>query len=515
MLKQRIRKAALHKKIVEDPQSLVPLFKDGMNIGWSGFSFVGCPKIVPKAVADHVESNKLQGQMKFSLFAGASTGEEEDRWARLGMLDRRYPFQEGKNIAAGINSKKIRFHDTHLSKFPDQLHYGYYTNDKELDIAVIEATAITEEGHIVPSASVGVSPLFTRMSEKIIVELNTEMLNFEGMHDIVTPEKPPLRHPLNLYRVHDRIGRPAIPVDPDRIVAIVESKQADQTHATTKEMGISNKIAAHIINFLNDEIARKRLTHSLMPLQSGVGNIANAVIEELASGPYHRLQVWSEVLQDSFLDFFDSEKLLFASSAGLHFSPAGFERFYNNWTRYIDKIILRPQYVSNSPELISRLGVIAMNTPLEFDIYGHANSTMACGSRIVHGIGGSGDFMRHAKISIMHCPASRPSKTDPTGISSVVPMVSHVDHTEHDIDILCTEQGLADLRGLSPRERSREIIEKCAHPDYKDILVEYTKLADKYCEKHKAQHMPHMLSASFKMHQSLLENGTMKIKNWN
>lgn len=42
-------------------------------------------------------------------------------------------------------------------------------------------------------------------------------------------------------------------------------------------------------------------------------------------------------------------------------------------------------------------------------------------------------------------------------------MVSHVDHTEHDVDILVTEQGLADLRGLAPRERARAIIDNCVH----------------------------------------------------
>lgn len=43
---------------------------------------------------------------------------------------------------------------------------------------------------------------------------------------------------------------------------------------------------------------------------------------------------------------------------------------------------------------------------------------------------------------------------------------------EHDLDVIVTEQGLADVRGLSPRQRAKVIIDKCAHPDYKDLLHE-------------------------------------------
>jgi acetyl-CoA hydrolase len=81
-------------------------------------------------------------------------------------------------------------------------------------------------------------------------------------------------------------------------------------------------------------------------------------------------------MQDTFLKFFDEEKLAFASATSVRFSPEGFHHFYDNWDKYTKKIILRSQPVSNSPEVIRRLGVVAMNTPVEFDIYGHANSTM-------------------------------------------------------------------------------------------------------------------------------------------
>ncbi|EEB91094.1 hypothetical protein MPER_10609, partial [Moniliophthora perniciosa FA553] len=170
-----------------------------------------------------------------------------------------------------------------------------------------------------------------------------------------------------------------------------------------------------------------------------------------------------------------------------------------------DRLLLRSLLVANSPELIRRLGVIAMNTPLEVDIF------MV---RMLNGLGGSADFLRNAKLSIMHTPSSRPTKTDPTGISCIVPFSSHVDQTEHDLDVVVTEQGLADLRGLSPRERAPIIIKQCAHPDYRDMLLEYYDRALHECLKRGAGHEPHMLRNAFKLHTNFLEKGTMKITSW-
>ena len=59
-------------------------------------------------------------------------------------------------------------------------------------------------------------------------------------------------------------------------------------------------------------------------------------------------------------------------------------------------------------------------------------------------------------ISLLFCTNSVAKGGD---ISSIVPYVSHVDHPEHDTMIFCTEQGVADCRGLSPVERARLIIE--------------------------------------------------------
>jgi acetyl-CoA hydrolase len=313
----------------------------------------------------------------------------------------------------------------------------------------------------------------------------------------------------------DRIGLTSMPIDTEKVVGIVESDYADQTSPNTPPDATSQAIADNLIEFFEHEVKHGRLPKSLLPIQSGIGNIANAVIGGLATSNFQNMKVWTEVIQDTFLDLFDSGKLDFATATSVRFSPDGFKRFYDGWEAYHNKLLLRAQQVSNSPEIIRRLGVIGMNTPVEVDIYAHANSTNVMGSRMLNGLGGSADFLRSSKYSIMHTPSTRPSKSDPIGVSCIVPMCTHVDQTEHDLDIIVTEAGLADVRGLSPRERARVIIDKCAHDDYKPILKAYFEKAEYECLKKGWGHEPHMLFNSFDMHKAFLEEGSMrKVKSW-
>ncbi|CAM1502465.1 Fc.00g044490.m01.CDS01 [Cosmosporella sp. VM-42] len=517
-LKARIRRPALLKKLTR-PEDLMHHFPNGTYIGWSGFTGVGYPKKMPTYMADHVEKNNLQGQLRYSLFVGASSGAEtEDRWAGLDMIERRSPHQVGKAISKGINEGRIEFFDKHLSMFPTDLVYGYYTKDrpnKNLDVTVVEATDILPDGSIVPGASVGATPELVQMADKIIIEVNTSIPSFEGLHDITMTDLPPHRKPYLVMGCEDRIGTTSIPVDPDKIVGIIESDYQDATLPNTPADADSFRIADHLIEFFEQEVKHGRLPKTLLPLQSGIGNVANAIIGGLDNSNFKNLKVWTEVIQDTFLDLFDSGRLDFATATSVRFSPEGFKRFYDGWENYHGKLLLRSQAVSNSPEIIRRLGVIGMNTPVEVDIYAHANSTCVNGSRMLNGLGGSADFLRNAKISIMHTPSTRPSKTDPNGISCIVPMCTHIDQTEHDLDIIVTEQGLADVRGLSPRERARVIINKCAHPKYQPILMHYFEKAESDCLRKGMGHEPHLLFNTFDLHKALIEEGSMlKVKPW-
>ena len=515
-LHKRIRKTTLHERIMTAEET-IPFFRNGMDLGWSGFTPVGYPKVVPLALADYVEKNNLQGKMRFNLFIGASIGAEvEDRWASLQMTDKRWPYQSGKVVQKQVNDGTVRMADKHLSLYAQDLAYGFYTKQRGggFDLGLIEASGIAEDGSIILAGSVGVAPEVIQNSDKLIIEINTAIPSFEGLHDIVMSDRPPFKRPYLVTRVDDRVGTLTVPCDPDKIVAIVESRMTDRGRPLAPPDAVSEQIAAHIIDFFQFEVKAGRLPKNLLPLQSGVGNIANAVVGGLARGPFTGVEVWTEVLQDTMLDFFDSGKLNFASATSLSLSEPGFKRLYDNWEKYTSRVVLRPIQYSNHPEPIRRLGVIAMNTPAEFDIYGHANSTLINGSRMINGIGGSGDFLRNAFLSIMHTPSTRPSKSDPTGISCVVPFATHVDHTEHDLDVYVTEQGLADLRGLSPRERAQEIIDKCVHPDYQPIIQEYFERARRECFAAGTGHEPHMLFKVFKMQQHLAEHGTMKISSW-
>jgi acetyl-CoA hydrolase len=517
-LKSRIRDKSLLSKIM-NPGDTIKFFEDvgagkrSVNVGWSGFTPVGYPKIVPITIADYVEKNNLQGKWKFNVFSGASVGAEtEDRWATLDMIDRRFPYQTGKNIAKGINSGKIHFADKHLSMFPQDLQYGFYTKDEgeKLDIAIVEASGITEDGNIILTGAVGAAPEIINFAEKIIVEINTSLPSFEGMHDIVVSDLPPYRKIIPITDLRQRIGTPWVPTDKNKIIAIVESNLPDNGRALRGTDDVAQAIADNIIDFFQTEVKAGRLPKNLLPLQSGVGSIANAVVGGLVASPFENLNVFTEVLQDTFLPFLDSGKCKYINCTSLSLSKEGFQEWWQKFDKYREMVLMRPQQISNNPEVIRRLGVIAMNTPVEFDMFAHANSTNVGGVRMLNGIGGSGDFERNAFLSIMHCPSVRPSKNDEFGISGVVPKVPHVDHTEHDLDVVVTEQGLADVRGLSPKARAREIIKKTAHPVYKDYLLDYLERAEKATGY---AHEPQLLDEAYKLHLSLQENGTMRF--WN
>ena len=341
-------------------------------------------------------------------------------------------------------------------------------------------------------------------AKKVIVEVNvSQPLSLVGMHDIYEPLDPPYRKPIPLETPGDRIGTDAIPCDPEKIVAIVPCDIPDTTRPLAPIDDDAKAMSQHLIDFFQEEIKGGRLPENLLPLQSGVGSVANAVISGLAKGPFTNLSIFTEVIQDGMFDLIDADKVTVCSGTALSPSPEGLKRFYNNIDEYRKKIILRPQEISNNPGIARRLGVIAMNTAIEFDIFGNVNSTHIMGSKMMNGVGGSGDFARSAYLTIF-CTNSVAKNGD---ISSIVPYVSHVDHTEHDTMIFCTEQGVADCRGLSPVERARLIIEKCAHPDYKPMLTEYL---EKALEATKNAHTPMLLDEALSWHKRFTETGSMK-----
>ncbi|MDP3385935.1 MAG: acetyl-CoA hydrolase/transferase family protein [Eubacteriales bacterium] len=485
MLDGRIRCKALNHKIMTAKEA-AELIKDGMIVGASGFTPAGYPKAVPLALAQRAEDGE---EIKITLITGASVGDELDgALVRSGVIARRYPYQTDASMRDAINNGSVKYSDMHLSHVPQWIKYGFFG---KIDVAIIEAVGITEEGGIIPSTSIGNSNVLVEMAEMVIVEINTSQPEeLEGIHDIYSVEKPPNRKAIPIYKPEDRIGTTYIPCNPEKIKAVVYSDIIDKTRDVAPIDDDSRKISSHIIKFLYDEKMAGRIPEELLPLQSGVGSVANAILGGLCECDFKNLTIYSEVLQDSVLDLIDAGKVDFASATSLTISPSRLDDFYKNFGKYRDKIILRPQEISNNPEVIRRLGVIAMNTAIEFDIYGNVNSTNIGGTRMMNGIGGSGDFTRNGYISIFTTVSTAKNGK----ISSIVPFVRHVDHTEHDVQVVVTEQGLADLRGLSPSERADLIIEKCVHPDFKDQLRDYVARAK---NTSKYLHTPHDFETVF------------------
>ncbi len=247
-------------------------------------------------------------------------------------------------------------------------------------------------------------------------------------------------------------------------------------------------MAQHLIEFLRKEVEVGRLTNRLAPLQSGIGSVANAVLHGMLDSEFEDLEVYSEVLQDAVFDLMDAGKVNFASCCSIALSEEKMQKVFSNFEKYRDKLMMRPQEISNHPEIIRRLGLISINTALELDIYGNVNSTHVLGTKMMNGIGGSGDFARNARLAIFVTK----SIAKGGNISSIVPFASHIDHTEHDVDVIVTEQGYADLRGLAPSERVELIIENCAHPMYRDQLRTYYEEA-----KTRGGQTPHILESFF------------------
>lgn len=501
----RIRNEAFKQKVMS-AHDAAALVENGWNVGFSGFTGSGYPKVFPEALAAIIDAHHAKGEeFRIGVWTGASTAPELDgALARTGGISYRAPYQSDPEMCSAINTGVSYYQDIHLSHMGPQVSQGFLGH---LNLAVVEATAITEDGDIVPSSSVGMNRTYLDHADKIIIEVNSwQSEDLFGMHDIYYPigALPPNRVPLPIQNAGDRIGGKVLKVDADKVVAVIETNSADRNTPFKALDDDSRAIAGYFLDFLGNEVKAGRLPENLLPLQSGVGNIANAVLAGLLEGPFENLTSYTEVIQDGMVDLLDSGKLTVASATAFSLSPTAAEKMNDNAADYRNKIVLRPQDVSNHPEAIRRMGVIACNGMIEADIYGNVNSTHVMGSRMQNGIGGSGDFTRNGWVSCFVTPSTAKGGA----ISCIVPMVNHVDHTEHDVQVLITEQGLADLRGLAPRQRAIKVIENCAHPDYREPLLEYVKLAEKKANGH---HTPHDLATALGWHVRFLETGTMAL----
>ncbi|MBR2124867.1 MAG: succinate CoA transferase [Acetobacter sp.] len=500
---ERIRNAALRSKVCSAEDAAAHI-KNGDLVGASGFTGAGYPKAVPKALAQRMAHAHSQGhEYRIRLITGASTGPQMDgELAKVNGISFRAPYNTDPDLRARFNDNEAGYFDNQLSHVAGRSVQGDYG---KFNVALVEATAITEDGGIIPTSSVGNSQTFLELADKVIIEVNEwQHPGLEGVHDIWHGNVSgfPGRDIIPITRADHRIGETAMRVDPSKIIAVVRTNDKDRNSPFAEPDETSLTIAKHLLDFFLHEIKHERLPSSLLPLQSGVGNIPNAVLKGLNEGPFKGLVAYTEVIQDGMLDMLESGCLSIASATSFALSPEAAEEINCRMDFFRSKLILRQQDISNSAGVIRRLGCIAMNGMIEADIYGKVNSTRVMGSRVMNGIGGSGDFTRNGYLSFFLSPSTAKGGK----ISAIVPMTAHVDHGMQDTQIFVTEQGLADLRGKSPVERARTMIAKCAHPDYRPMLQDYL---DRSLKDSFGKHMPHLLKESLSWHQRFVETGSM------
>lgn len=481
------------------------MINNGDNIALSGFTPSGTAKAVTHELADRAERIHAEGkEFKVGVFTGASTGQSTDGvLANAHALKYRAPYTTNPDFRKHVNLGEIPYNDLHLSHMAQELRYGFYgkVNWAILEVCDLEEGETTCKAYLTSAG--GISPTAARLAEHVILEHNT--FHSEGakrLHDVYEPLDPPRRQPIPIVSVSDRIGKPYVEIDAKKIVGVVECYIPDEARAFKDLDPVTTQIGTNVAEFLIADMHRGIIPPTFLPLQSGVGSTANAILAALSQDDkMPNFNIYTEVLQDAVVEMMLEGRVVDASACSLTVTNDSLKRVYDNIDYFAKHLTLRQSEISNSPEVIRRLGVIAINTAIECDIYGNVNSTHISGTKMMNGIGGSGDFIRNAYISIFTCPSTAKKGL----ISSIVPMVSHHDHTEHDVNVIVTEQGVADLRGKSPRERALAIINNCAHPDYRPLLLEYLRLAGN------GGQTPHALTHAFAMHNALAEKGDMHL----
>ena len=504
MSSDRIAHPAFRSRVM-GPAEAAEFIHHGETVGMSGFTGSGYPKAVSLALAARMEAEHGAGRpFRIRLWTGASTGPELDgALAKANGVAFRMPYNSDPVARAQINAGEMEYLDVHLSQFAPMTWEGFFG---PLDVAVVEVTGIRADGTLIPSSSVGNNKSWLDRASKVILEVNSwQNPALEGMHDIYYGTAlPPHRVPIPLVRPDQRIGQPTLRCDPDKVVAVVETALPDRNLPFARPDEKAQAIAGYLLDFFGHEVRKGRLPPSLLPIQSGVGNIANAVLTGLIDAPFEPMCAFTEVIQDGMLALLDAGKLRVASATAFSLSPEVAAAMNARMEFYRERIILRPQEISNHPELVRRLGCIAMNGMIEADIYGNVNSTHIMGSRIQNGIGGSGDFARNAYVSIFMAPSTAKGGQ----ISTIVPHASHVDHITQDVQLIVTEQGLADLRGLSPKQRAEAVIANCAHPDFRPMLQDYY---DRARRNSFGQQTPTLLGEALDWHRRFVETGSMRL----
>lgn len=452
----------------------------------SGFGSVGYPKKIPVVLADS------ERDLSLTVVHSGNVGKEIDvDLVESDAIERRFSYQSSRVAREATNRREIAFSDRNASSIGDEVQHGGLVDP---DVTVVEAVAVGEDWFI-PSTSLGQVPAFVEAADRLFVELNRRQpLELQALHDVYRPDAPPNRGPVPLTDPGERIGTTHVSFDPEKLAGVVETDVADSTYTFRDPTDDDLAIAENLGAFLGAEMERSPVFEDAIQLQFGVGSLGNALMGELKELDFGGRDIiyFGELVQDGLLDMLDDGRLECASATSMALTDEGQARLFENVDRYAKDVVLRPADVSNHPGVIDQFGVVGVNSAIEVDIYGNVNSTHVGGKRMINGIGGSADFNRNSLVTV----CALPSTLHGGEVSRVVPMAFHVDHTEHDVDVFVTEQGVADVRGCSPVERAERIIEHCAHPEFAPELRSYL---EDVCEQD--NHIPHDVQRAAEWHE--------------
>ena len=474
------------------------------TIGFSGFTPNGIPKAVVREIKKKAEQLHAEGQpYQISLVTGASGCQSlEGDLANVHAIKFRGPFSTNKGFRTHTNLGEIDYEDMHLGHVAERLRRGFYG---EIDWAIIEVSDLDELDTVCRAyltTAGGIVPTIVRLAKRIIIELNRfHSPDSKLLHAVYECAEYPHRQPIPLLSVGQRIGTNYVEIDPKKIVGVIDSNIEEEARGFVDPNADLTRIGQNVVDFFLSDMKAGHIPPTMFPKQSGVGTTGNAVLKAIGQCEgLPPMEVFSEVVQDAVVELIEQGKISQASAAAMTCTNECIQHVYENIDFFSRHLTLRPSELSNAPALIRRFGVIAMNPALECDLYGNENSSHICGSSLMNGIGGSCDYERNGSISIFYTPSTAKGGK----ISAIVPMCCHVDSTEHDVDVIVTEQGVADLRGKGPMRRAQEVIERCAHPDYKPLLREYLRIAP---QGHEPQHM----RAALAFHDTYLNKGDMRL----
>jgi len=495
-MEDRVECSLLRRRIIS-PEEAAAVIQNGMTVAFGGYTSSGYPKVVARELA---RRKKTGEELQIFMLSGSMNGYLEALLNDCGIISRRSPMLSNPELAKKANQGAVHYVEQQMNKMPGLLQQGAFG---QIDVAVIEALAVTDEGGIIPTSSVGLDPHLLECAKKIIIEINTaQPIELKGLHDIFMPGKYPRRRSIPITSVNQKIGSDYMQVDISKICGIVASSEPDEVPAPSKVSPQTVAAVEHLLEFLEIE-CKRNYNGSLPPIQTGFGSIADEIARGLGRSRFRELQLFCGGMQEADLALIAQGCVSAASAGSMQMTPAVIEMLRNHKQLFHSTTMIRNIDVTNAGETIRRLGIFAVNSGIEMDIYGNVNSSHIAGNRVVNGLGGGANFAQNAELSILLLV----SENKQGAISTIVPMVSHQDISEHDIDIVITENGVADLRGKDDLERARLIINNCAGFGYQSMLADYLDRA----VKEVGGHHPQDPFEAFSWHKRLKETGTMKL----